>query len=491
MVVSVRSIFFVFATMMCISAVQLIRISFFPHSPSYQLTSEQQKQDIQQVLSDINQKSAFAALDPGKKHKFNLAAQRLLLANLPHTNSSIFQIRLQAWLSTLNDPAISVTLPQSAPRSNVLTSFQGVLHHDGKHWLAFMPIREQLDEDYPYLTHIDGLPIARWVSAAQQYIPDSLKLSAIEQSRWISHINQLRQDIGLPLSDSAQFTFTNSVGDSIQRTMRLGKPGDSKIDISYSTTPVHKQASLARDTLQYPAYSEPKEMFFKQLEASTNNPIQLDIRQLTSIDNRLNQWINDNVAPSYTPYNSTIGLIKYKRFPKSTSATFSKQAFFPLEDLPFFEQTQLETVGFNRQFDSTQAFSHWLVRRTDEYLNAASKKRQLHLLVDSSCQQECEWLALRAASWPNVSLLGEQTRGSLSPRHSLKLKHSGISIKYSAALTYSAQGRLISGIGISPHITLTGVALNQPKIQHLIATESKATIRLSAGSKPTSAKTQP
>ncbi|MEZ9820127.1 hypothetical protein AB4238_05835 [Shewanella sp. 10N.286.45.A1] len=488
---SVRSIFFVFATMMCISAVQLIRISFFPHSASYQLTSEQQKQDIQQVLSDINQKSAFAALDPGKKHKFNLAAQRLLLANLPHTNSSVFQIRLQALLSTLNDPAISVTLPQSAPKSNVLTSFQGVLHHDGKHWLAFMSIREHLDEDYPYLTHIDGLPIARWVSAAQQYIPDSLKLSAIEQSRWISRINQLRQDIGLPLSDSAQFTFTNSAGDSIQRTMRLGSSSDSNNDVSYSATLVHKQASLARDTLQYPAYSAPKEMFFKRLEASTSNPILLDIRQLTSIDNRLNQWINDNVAPRYTPYNSTIGLIKYKRFPSSTSATFSKQAFFPLEDLPFFVQTQLETVGFNRQFDATQAFSHWLVRRTEEYSNAASEKRQLHLLVDSSCQQECEWLTLRAASWPNVSLLGEQTRGSLSPRHSLKLKQSGINIKYSAALTYSAQGKLISGIGISPHIALTGLALNQPKTPHLIATESKSPKRLSAGSKPISAKTLP
>lgn len=491
MVMSVRSIFLVFATMMCISASQLIRISFFPHSASYLLTSEQQKQDIQQILNDINQKSAFAALDPDKKHKFNLAAQRLLFANLPYTNSSIFRVRLQAWLSTLNDPAVWVTLPSSAPQSNVLSSFQGELHHDGKHWFAFMSIKEHLDEDYPYLTHIDGLPMARWVTAAQQYIPDSLKLSAVEQSRWLTQINQLRQGIGLPLSGSAQFTFANSTGDSIQHTTRLGNPSNSLADVNYSVTLAHKHTSSVRSTLQYPAYPELKKSFFKQLEASTSNPIQLDIRQLTSIDNRLIQWFNDNVAPSYTSYSSTIGLIKYKRFPKSTSATFSKQAFFPLEDLPFFEQTQLETVGFNRQFDGTQAFSHWLVRRTDEYLNAASKKRQLHLLVDSSCQQECEWLALRAASWPNVRLIGEQTRGSLSPRHSLKLKQSGISIKFSAALTYSAQGRLISGVGLSPHITLSGYALNYPNTSDRVAIESKATIRLSADSKPTSAKTQP
>ncbi|GIU08618.1 hypothetical protein TUM4261_15580 [Shewanella sp. c952] len=491
MALSVKSIFFIFATMMLISAVQLIRISFFPHSASYQLTSEQQKQDIQQLLRDINQKSAFAALDPDKKHKFNLTAQRLLLANLPHTNSSIFQIRLQAWLSTLNDPAVSVSQPNSTPRSKALTSFQGVLHHDGKHWLAFMSKEEQFDEDYPYLTHIDGLPMNRWVTAAQQYIPDSLKLSAIEQSRWISRINQLRQQIGLPLSDSAQFTFTNSAGDSIQRTMRLDNSSDSKIDVSYSATLVHKQASLARETLQYPADNKFKSHFFKQLEANTSNPIKLDIRQLTSIDNRLNQWINDNVAPSYTPYNSTIGLIKYKRFPSSTSATFSKQAFFPLNELSFFEQTQLETVGFNSQFDGTQAFSHWLVRGTEEYSNAASEKRQLHLLVDSSCQQECEWLALRAANWPNVKVVGEQTRGSLSPRYSVKLKHSGISIKYSAALTYSPQGRLISGVGLSPHIKLSGYALNYLNTTDMIAEEPKASKRLTAGNKRTSAKRLP
>lgn len=488
MALSVKSILFIFATMMLISAVQLIRISFFPHRASYQLTSEQQKQDIQQLLRDINQKSAFAALDPRRKQRFNLVSQRLLLANLPNTNSSIFQIRLQAWLSVLNDPAVSVTLPDSAPRSKVLTSFQGVLHHDGKHWLAFMSKQEQFNQDYPYLTHIDGLPMSRWVSAAQQYIPDSLKLSAIEQSRWISRINQLRQQIGLPLSDSAQFTFTNSAGDSIQRTTKLAYSNENT---QQSTILVNKQPFSERQTLRYPADNKFKSHFFKQLEANTSNPIKLDIRQLTSIDNRLNQWINDNVAPSYTPYNSTIGLIKYKRFPSSTSATFSKQAFFPLNELSFFEQTQLETVGFNSQFDGTQAFSHWLVRGTEEYSNAASEKRQLHLLVDSSCQQECEWLALRAANWPNVKVVGEQTRGSLSPRYSVKLKHSGISIKYSAALTYSPQGRLISGVGLSPHIKLSGYALNYLNTTNMIAEEPKASKRLTAGNKRTSSKRLP
>ncbi|MCL1092523.1 S41 family peptidase [Shewanella kaireitica] len=488
MALSVKSIFFIFATMMLISAVQLIRISFFPHSASYQLTSEQQKQDIRQLLSDINQKSAFAALDPHRKQHFNLVSQRLLLANLPSTNSAIFKIRLQAWLSELNDPAVSVTLPNSAPRSTVLTSFKGVLHHDGKHWLAFMSKEELFDEDYPYLTHIDGLPMNRWVTAAQQYIPDSLKLSSIEQSRWISRINQLRLHIGLSLSDSAQFTFASSEGDSIQRTVKLAHSNDNT---QQSALLGYKQPSSERQTLIYPANNKFKSHFFKQLESNTSNPIQLDLRQLTSIDNRLSQWINANVAPSYLPYDSAIGLIKYKRYPSSNAASFSRQAFSSLDELPFFEQTQLETVGFNSQFDNTQDFSQWLVRRTAKYAYVTSEKKQLHLLVDSSCQQECEWLTLRAANWPNVKVIGERTRGSLSPRHSVKLMQSGININYSAALTYSAQGRLISGVGVYPHIKRSGYALNYSNTSDMVATESKVSIRLLSGNKRTSTKRQP
>lgn len=488
MAMSVKSIFFIFATMMLISAVQLIRLSFFPHSASYQLTSAQQKQDIKQLLSDINQKSAFAALDPHRKQHFNLVSQRLLLANLPSTNSSIFHIRLQAWLSILNDPAVSVTLPNNVPRSKVLASFQGVLHHDDKHWLAFMSNEELFDEDYPYLTHIDGLPMNRWVTAAQHYIPDSLKLSAIEQSRWISRINQLRQHIGLPLSDSAQFTFASSEGDSIQHTTKLAYSNE---DIQQSTILEHKQSPSEPQTLIYPANNKFKSHFFKQLESNTNNLIRLDLRQLTSIDNRLSQWFNDNVAPSYLPYDSAIGLIKYKRYPSSNIASFSRQAFSSLDELPFFEQTQLETVGFNSQFDNTKAFSQWLVRRAAKYPYVTSERRQLHLLVDSSCQQECEWLALRAANWPNVKIIGERTRGSLSPRHSVKLVQSGISINYSAALTYSAQGQLISGIGIYPHIKLSGYALNYSNTSDMVATESKVSIRLLSGNKRTSIKRLP
>ncbi|WP_374702361.1 hypothetical protein, partial [Shewanella sp. GutDb-MelDb] len=86
---------------------------------------------------------------------------------------------------------------------------------------------------------------------------------------------------------------------------------------------------------------------------------------------------------------------------------------------------------------------------------------------------------------------GERTRGSLSPRHYASLTQSGIKVSFSAALVYSPQGKLVSGIGIRPTIDLNDLALNHENIRHLITAKSNSPTHASSANALTTAKRSP
>ncbi|MFT5789313.1 MAG: hypothetical protein ACI8SJ_001429 [Shewanella sp.] len=500
MTVSFKTIVVLFALMMGISAAQLIRLSFFPHTASYQLSPEQQRQDINQLLTEINQKSAFAALDPIRKHTFNQQALLLLSANLQSSNAVDFQIRLQRWISSVNDPAISVDLPSRMKQLSNIKQLPVQLQYDGQHWLAYTAENKPIDEEFPYLTHMDGLPMPRWEKAAQRYIPDSIKLSAKEQSHWLHRINQLRLDIGLVTSNSVVLTFANTEGNSTQRKIDLVSINQQRENTQQvmPATITAQPSSNPQRIVRYPANPRLASPILEQLALSdSKQDLLLDIRHLSAPDIALTQWLQNHFAPQRSLYNNTIGLIKYKRYPQSTAKIFTTNNFEPLEKLNFFEQVHLETFGFNNHIQDSPSFSHWLVRSENNASENNTREinqpnpRKLVLLVDSSCQQECEWLALMASAWPNVQLVGEKTRGSLSPRHYAALKQSGIKVSFSAALAYSAQGKLVSGIGISPSISLNDLALNHENITQLIAAKSSSPAHISSANTLATAKRSP
>ncbi|MCL1049608.1 S41 family peptidase [Shewanella abyssi] len=492
---SFKIIVMLLALMMGISAAQLIRLSFFPHTASYQLSPEQQRQDIRQLLAAINQKSAFAAFDPSRKHAFNQQAQLLLNTNLAATNAAAFQMRLQRWVSSLNDPAITVSLPVRVQLLADVKQLPGQLQYDGRHWLVYTAKNRPFDEDFPYLTHIDGLPMQRWEKAAQLYIPDSIKLSAKEQSHWLRRINRLKLAIGLTISNNIVLTLSNPEGNSIQRKLALVSKNQQRdyIHPLTASTQAVQSSSIEQHVIRYPVDNEFAPMILEQLASS--NPEQdllLDIRHLATADTALTQWLQSQFAPQYSAYNRAIGLIKYKRYPHATATSFVNQHFEPIERLHFFEQVNLEMLGFNNQIQDSPSFSHWLVRSSNNTSsNDKLNSRKLNLLVDSSCQQECEWLALMASAWPNVQLVGERTRGSPSPRHYITLIQSGIKLSFSAGLTYSAQGKLVSGIGIPPTIRLTNLALSQESIKQLIAAKSGVPTHTSSVNTLSTAKRSP
>ncbi|PKG76036.1 hypothetical protein CXF86_03795 [Shewanella sp. GutCb] len=493
MTVSFKSIVVLFVLMMGISAAQLIRLSFFPHTASYTLSPAQQRQDINQLLAVINQKSSFAAFDPAQKYIFNQQAQRLLSANLQPSNAVNFQVKLQRWISSLNDPATSISLPNRAKQLTDIKQLPGQLYYDGQHWLVYTAENSLFNEEFPFLTHMDGLPMQRWQKAAQRYIPDSIKLSIKEQSHWLHGINQLRLDIGLTTSNSIVLTFTNTEGDNTQREVALVSRNQQQENIQQPTAAAMAASSSSQHVIRYPENIKLSPHILEQLALSKpEQDLILDIRHLNVPDTALTQWLQRQFAPQSVAYSSAIGLMKYKRYPHSSTKLFSTKNIVPIKELHFFEQVNLEALGFDNHIQDSISFSQWLVRRlVNNREENQSKQRKLVLIVDSSCQQECEWLALMASAWPNVQLIGERTRGSLSPRHYASLTQSGIKVSFSAALVYSPQGKLVSGIGIRPTIDLNDLALNHENIRHLITAKSNSPTHASSANALTTAKRSP
>ncbi|WOT05802.1 hypothetical protein [Shewanella youngdeokensis] len=472
MTVSFKTIVLILTLIMTISAVQLIRLSFFPQRVSYQLSIEQQRQDIQQLLNVINQKSAFTMLDPARKNAFTQQGQLLLAATTQTSNAAIFQIKLQHWLTTLNDPAANITLPPSMLQHSPLLVLPTRLQHNNQNWIASQVSGQLINEDYPLLTHINGLPMQRWVIAAQRYIPDSLKLSVTEQSQWLQHINRLQLDIGLASSTYVTLTLANREAHTIQYELDLVNPGQ--------LTAINKMANMPPFIIRYPAEHNLKQTVMRQLAAADDSTADLyiDIRELKVSDTALSAWLYERFAVPHSPYNNTVGLIKYRRYPNSNAKQFAKYHFKPIEQLGFFEQVNLETLGFDSQRADSPDFSRWLTRPLPKSnLNDGVTNRQLYLLIDATCQQECEWLALMASAWPNVTLIGEQSRGSLSPRHRVMLQNSGLEAQFSAALAYSAAGKLISGIGITPAFHIDAVSLNQQNIANVISAKLSPAVK--------------
>ncbi|WP_028766105.1 hypothetical protein [Shewanella fidelis] len=448
MTLSYKGIFNVFLLLICISAMLLSYLSFAPTNVSSQLNYHQYQQDIKQLLQEIDQHSSFAALAPKQQVKINQIAARFLEQSQGFTSQKQLQGQLQHLLSQLNDPAAKVQLPHKT----VLDTLPVNLHFDGQYWLAFTLEGEFIDADFPFLSHIDGLPISRWLQASEGYLAGSLKQSTIAQAQWLTHLSQLRVEIGLQHSDQALLTLSD--GEShIQRSLAL---------VASAKMPKAQQPNQEL-ILRLPAnvnetnIATLNQHLSRQRESDSPNALIIDIRAIKKPQPQLMAWLNKHVNQTDSLRSTTLAVMQYKRFAHARADRIASQ-YIPITDLAFFEQTTLKNRGFDNQLNPNKAFSHYLVRRYSPASitpsSITSEQVPLFLHVDSSCEQECEWIALASKHWPQVALIGETTSGNLGPLYKLTLPNSGIQIQFSAGLTYTPDGQLFSGVGLAPEIPL-------------------------------------
>ena len=201
---SYRTVITLLSMIICAS---LIRLAFFaiPEKEQPTLTTKDIRQDLYILLNQIEQHSAFYALDP--QHNDNQLERLAGLMTEQYQDlvpTERFAAELTKLLNALKDPGAQVAKVDNSSADLPLT-----LRPVNEQWLALDHKNNPISAEYPFITHIDGIPLSKWISASQAYLSEPAKNSQEMQLIWLKRLNLLREDLGLSIKPYVIISLIN------------------------------------------------------------------------------------------------------------------------------------------------------------------------------------------------------------------------------------------------------------------------------------------
>ncbi len=445
-----------FGLIMLLSCIQLTIIEYRNEPPKAILKQQDVHTDLLFLEQQINNNSIYTTLYPERSELINQRLQQQLSTPLLTIKRGEFAAQLLKLLSPLDDSTSVVTdisLKYTLPIK--------LWYQDGN-WLALNQQNQVLDETFPYLTHIDGIPMSRWVKASQRFLTPSLQEMPNQQANIIHLLPLLRQDIGLQESTEVRLTLSD-LQQSKQLSLALAKTQPKR---KFYPTGESFNNSLNgifnfHDLSQFRVGSELEQA----LKQAIYSPITiLDLRTAYGGGDQLLTWLSHYYAGKVKPpYNNispsniyAVGL--YRPITGMRSDDLKPLLFTPYRQLDIQAQNQIDiaTQSLNKLFDTR--LSHWYGRQLqsqyDEPLPQQPRGR-LVLLIGPQCKQQCQWIVHFAKQWPNTLLVGEPTLGNYDKHHSVILPKSKISVSLTNSMIYDMQANRLSGVPTKPDISLS------------------------------------
>ena len=456
----------------------VVRLAVFtlPPTPAPQtLTAKEMRQDLYQLIDEINQFSAFYVIDEQRHQTQLMAKAQQLSARYTDTISQQrFAAEVNKLLYLLDDPGAqlaqantntsSAQLNLTADIPNLVNANQGVLpillRPMDSAWLALDANEQPLDADFPFITHIDGLPMTSWVSASQAYLPKTLKLSPTMQRSWLHQLNVLRQDMGLVVSPQVRLTLSTHANVLEAELTEATRPTQRQVVMSVARQfdsvithqAVHFRQIDPQTTLieltDLDAFEQSRRQQNLLRSAMANTYLVLDVRRAhghsQTLMTMLSQYADIKPNSTINSRHTILGLAKYRLSPHVKNDY--------LQSLGFSPTATTHVTNINDEYAHPE-FSTWLTR-TQDVTPPTYPNNYLVLLISPECQQDCEWLAYSAKAWKRATLVGEHTAGNLAKRYHFRLHNSQLDIAVSAALIFNANGELLSGVGTAPDIAL-------------------------------------
>ncbi len=429
---SFKVILYLFWMALLVSALQLARFLLQDPSELTTLTHAQLVRDLQQLEQELLNYSAFATLNP--EFKQQLATQRAIVEQRYPKQLSRFQLsaEIAQMVALLNDPGSSVGNWRTAAR------LPATLQPMDQHWLALDSNQQPLDAELPFITHIDGVPLSRWESAARVFLPHNASPQQLAQL--LSHTYLLRQQIGLP--DAANVRLTLSDLQHHQRSiLKPLTPARVAQQLPMSRWRLLSPEVQLLQTNDLDLFENNRQLRLDLQKAQQAATLVIDLRHASGLSSALLLQLAKSHA---TPSSQPSGFGRYKRHPKMRNdvlsaygyQALSQYALFPALKVSLLQAAQPELSDF---FARPPLLSP---KQTPEV-----SQQQLLLLIGPDCRLECEWLAHAAADWPNTLLLGSNTSGDYGRRYSFRLPASNLNVTISASLAYDRYGHLLSGKG--------------------------------------------
>ncbi|MCG9962971.1 S41 family peptidase [Shewanella cutis] len=475
---SYRTVVTLLSIIICAS---LIKLAFFaiPEKEQPTLTTKDIRQDLYILLSQIEQHSAFYALDP----QLNDRQLKRLAGLMTEQYQDLvpkerFAAELTKLLNTLKDPGTQV-----AKVDNSSGELPFSLRPVNEQWLALDSKNNPISSEYPFVTHIDGIPLSKWISASQAYLSEPAKNSQEMQLIWLKRLNLLREDLGLNIKPYVLISLINDNLQTTQVTIALSQASKTIVQPLEDETELSLENLLTQlDELAPTAPTKP-DYLLEQINPTTarlkindlhvfeldkmqqealrkgmEQPLLIvDLRQAKGFSPKLLTMLSryqdmpQRGSPSHSTVEKIMGFAHYRRSPELRNDYLKPLNFKPLDVLELSSPRlnaltqRLPTIDENR-------FSPWFVRTKSEVI--AEGNNRLALLVSPLCKQECEWIAYRAKAWSRVNLIGEKTSGDFARQYQFTLPNSDLEVRFSSSLTYDATGELLSGKGTEPDIWL-------------------------------------
>lgn len=466
----------------------LIRLAIFAmpeQERTPELSAQEVRQDLYVLLNQIEQYSAFYALKPNDMAPLLTDTAAYIAEQYQDiVSNDRFAAEVTKLLNRIKDPGAQVLNFEDKSGDLPLT-----LRPINEQWLALDTKNSPINSDFPFISHIDGLPMNKWISASQTYLPEPSKDSQEMQLPWLKKLNLLREDLGLSLKPYVVVTLMNDNLQTQQVTIALAPKQKNQpapiVDKDNETLPLVFDAFLTQLTKSPPAISSQsvyklesintttarlkiddlytfeldKELQQELLKGMEQTLLIIDLREASGFSPKLLTMLSryQDIESGNTPLStrqfssSIMGFAHYRRSAAFRNDYLQPLNFKPLESLGLSAPKLNILTRYLPQIDKDK-FSPWFARTKPNV--EATGNNQLVLLIGPRCRQECEWIAHRTKTWSRVNLVGERTSGDFARQYHFTLPNSRLNVRLSSSLTYDSKGQLLSGKGTEPDISL-------------------------------------
>jgi C-terminal processing protease CtpA/Prc len=333
--------------------------------------------------------------------------------------------------------------------------------------VAFRPDRSGLvDRDHPFVAAIDGVPIERWLEAAQRRgTQGSPMMQRREAERGLRDLPELRADLGLPPGADVVVDLS---GDSGRRQSTL--PLERRKPI-YGSWPSTHTRRIEHDG---------KAVGYLRIAEMTSDPAVLDSLERAMVSFRdtdglvidvrgngggsrdaLRRLLPYFIAPDAAPIVTNVAAARVPPEATATDDLLADRGLYPAHWHGFDAEQRAAISSFLRSFRPSwrlpqRKFSpyHFLVQRHTDNSRAFHYDEPVVVLIDRGCFSATDVFAAAFAALPRVTLVGEPTSGGSGRARGYRLRHSGIRLRLSSMASFRPDGVLFEGNGVEPDVAV-------------------------------------